>query len=240
MIEELRNEAPRARFILFADASLSHRMERAGEREELSKAKRRGDLHIAPAGTQADQFILRSAERCGGVVVSNDSFREFHEVYPWLLHRRRLLGAVHSEVPGWMFDWRILDRAARSRADSSERSLKGSRRKRLPREPIPPSGTVGGTSTYLTDITDIEHLWTADSRRGLYKKSDLEVVAECAGRDRRYWISSGLHCSTMDGKYLWRTIWVDGLYGELDDTLLVRLRYSGGDFRVAGLANGGG
>ena len=31
----------------------------------------------------------------------------------------------------------------------------------------------------------------------------------------------------MDGKYLWRTIWVDGLYGELDDTLLVRLRYSG-------------
>ena len=47
-----------------------------------------------PAGAvgRGDAFILKIADRIKGVVLSNDSFQEFHDEYPWLFDEGRLIG----------------------------------------------------------------------------------------------------------------------------------------------------
>ena len=43
-------------------------------------------------------FILRIAEKSGALVLSNDSFQEFHAERPWLFEPGRLIGG--KPVPG--------------------------------------------------------------------------------------------------------------------------------------------
>lgn len=59
--------------IMVADASLKHHIDDA---DELLAMARRGELEIAPAGTEADEYLAREARRSGAYVVSND--RTFH------------------------------------------------------------------------------------------------------------------------------------------------------------------
>jgi hypothetical protein len=41
-----------------------------------------------PAGTDADYWVLETAQRIDGLVVSNDRFQPYQDSYPWIEERR--------------------------------------------------------------------------------------------------------------------------------------------------------
>jgi Zc3h12a-like Ribonuclease NYN domain len=45
----------------------------------------------APARTRADDIILANADKCSAIVISNDRFREYASVYPWINQTDRVL-----------------------------------------------------------------------------------------------------------------------------------------------------
>ena len=59
--------------ILVADAALRHQIDDKAGYERLVDS---GELRQAPAGTDADYFILKFAHELGAMVVSNDRFRD--------------------------------------------------------------------------------------------------------------------------------------------------------------------
>ena len=61
-------------------------------------------------GQSADRFILKEARSNGAIVVSNDSFREWQEEFPWILESDRILGATKG-WSDWDFDYRTPRRA---------------------------------------------------------------------------------------------------------------------------------
>ena len=68
---------------------------------QLRGGRLNGEVVSPPAGAigRGDAFVLRIAERTGAVVLSNDSFQEFHGEHPWLFDDGRLIGG--KPVPGW-------------------------------------------------------------------------------------------------------------------------------------------
>ena len=76
-----------------------------------------GSLITPPAGTvgRGDAFILEIADRAGAVVVSNDSFQEFHGDYQWLFDDGRLIGGKPVPHVGWVFVERVPVRGPVSR-----------------------------------------------------------------------------------------------------------------------------
>lgn len=71
--------------IVIADASLRHRVDDPVQLEALID---RGRVHQVPAGTDADYFVLEFAEQYDALVVSNDTYRDRQERYPWIRRRR--------------------------------------------------------------------------------------------------------------------------------------------------------
>ncbi len=71
-----------------------------------------------PAGAvgRGDGFILRIAEKSGALVLSNDSFQEFHAERPWLFEPGRLIGGKPVPGVGWIFTPRTPVRGAKSRS----------------------------------------------------------------------------------------------------------------------------
>jgi hypothetical protein len=65
--------------VVLADAALRHQIDRPEEFEQLVEA---GTIRQAPAGTDADYFILAFARELGAGVVSNDRFRERLDAFP--------------------------------------------------------------------------------------------------------------------------------------------------------------
>lgn len=72
--------------IVVADAALRHQVDDADAYERLVAS---GVVHQAPAGTDADYFILNFARELEAVVVSNDRFRDRLKSFPEL--RRRIV-----------------------------------------------------------------------------------------------------------------------------------------------------
>jgi hypothetical protein len=109
-------EDPSAEIVVVVDASFSHRIE-ADERTQLEAAELHGEVVAPPAGAigRGDAFVLRIAERTGAVVLSNDSFQEFHEEHPWLFDEGRLVGGKPVPGVGWIFTPRRPVRGPRSR-----------------------------------------------------------------------------------------------------------------------------
>lgn len=110
--EELSLKFPDASIILVADASLPRLVEQDSEESDKALLKQmisNDHLTIVPPGTpgKADSFILRLADGSSGVVVSNDSYREFHNDYPWLFDEGRLLGHTYVPTVGWQFSLRF-------------------------------------------------------------------------------------------------------------------------------------
>jgi hypothetical protein len=62
-----------------------------------------------PAGAvgRGDAFILKIADRIDAVVLSNDSFQEFQDDYPWLFEVGRLIGGKPVRGVGWVFTARL-------------------------------------------------------------------------------------------------------------------------------------
>jgi Zc3h12a-like Ribonuclease NYN domain len=114
-------EDPGSRITVVVDASFEHRIDEA-EREMLREAMLNGEVVSPPAGAigRGDAFVLRIAERTGAVVLSNDSFQEFHGQHPWLFADGRLIGGKPVPGVGWIFTPRLPIRGPKSRAATAE------------------------------------------------------------------------------------------------------------------------
>lgn len=108
-------EYPAAEIIVVADASFEHRVA-ANERARFKESELAGEIVTPPAGAvgRGDAFILKIADRINGVVLSNDSFQEFHDEYPWLFEVGRLIGGKPVPGVGWVFTPRLPVRGAKS------------------------------------------------------------------------------------------------------------------------------
>ena len=102
------DENPNAEVIVVADASFEHRVA-PSERTHFKDAELAGEIVTPPAGAigRGDAFILKIADRIKGVVLSNDSFQEFHDEYPWLFDEGRLIGGKPVKGVGWVFTPRL-------------------------------------------------------------------------------------------------------------------------------------
>ena len=114
-------EDPEAQPVVVVDASFAHRIDPT-EREQLEQAELHGEVVSPPAGAigRGDAFVLRIAERTGAVVLSNDSFQEFHGEHPWLFDPGRLVGGKPVPGVGWIFTPRLPVRGAKSRKATKE------------------------------------------------------------------------------------------------------------------------
>lgn len=106
--------------IVVVDASFGHRIDES-ERVAFEEAVAHGEMVTPPAGAigRGDAFILRIAEKAGALVLSNDSFQEFHAERPWLFEPGRLIGGKPIPGVGWIFTPRTPVRGAVSRATTS-------------------------------------------------------------------------------------------------------------------------
>jgi hypothetical protein len=119
-------EDPKGRIIVVVDASFEHRIDES-ERELVREAMLNGEMVSPPAGAigRGDAFVLRIAERTGAIVLSNDSFQEFHGEHPWLFDEGRLIGGKPVPGVGWIFTPRLPVRGVKSRAATAEQKAKG-------------------------------------------------------------------------------------------------------------------
>jgi Zc3h12a-like Ribonuclease NYN domain/S1 RNA binding domain len=102
------------------DASFGHRID-PSEVADFEEAVLHGEMVTPPAGAvgRGDGFILRIAEKSGALVLSNDSFQEFHAERPWLFDEGRLIGGKPVPGIGWVFTPRTPVRGPKSRAVTS-------------------------------------------------------------------------------------------------------------------------
>jgi Zc3h12a-like Ribonuclease NYN domain len=118
-------EDPGSSIIVVVDATFEHRVSDA-EREEVRQAMLNGEVISPPAGAigRGDAFVLRIAERTDAIVLSNDSFQEFHGEHPWLFDDGRLIGGKPVPGVGWIFTPRLPIRGPKSRAATAEARAK--------------------------------------------------------------------------------------------------------------------
>ncbi len=81
--------------IVIVDAALRHQIDDAPAYEALQED---GRIRQAPAGTDADWFILSFASELDAMIVSNDRFREYREEFPDLRERQIRFMIVENEV----------------------------------------------------------------------------------------------------------------------------------------------
>lgn len=81
--------------IVVADAALRHQIDRAQEYEQRIDD---GEIRQAPAGTDADWFILSFARELDAYIVSNDRFRDRQEAFPDARERMIRYMIVEDEV----------------------------------------------------------------------------------------------------------------------------------------------
>lgn len=90
--------------IVVVDAALRHRIDRP---DDYEKGVEEGTIRQAPAGTDADYFILSFARELDAAVVSNDRFRDLQKSFPEATERVIRFMIVAGEV--------VLERRARPR-----------------------------------------------------------------------------------------------------------------------------
>jgi Zc3h12a-like Ribonuclease NYN domain len=106
---------------VIVDASFPNRID-PSERAAFEGALTAAELITPPAGVigRGDAFLLQIAERVHAVVLSNDSFQEFHGQYGWLFDQGRLIGGKPVPHVGWVFMERSPVRGPQSRRSMSE------------------------------------------------------------------------------------------------------------------------
>jgi hypothetical protein len=97
-------EHPDALITVVVDATFGHRID-PKEVAEFDAAVANNELVAPPAGAigRGDAFLLAVANRVGAIVLSNDSFQEFHGKYTWLFDEGRLVGGKPVPHVGWVF-----------------------------------------------------------------------------------------------------------------------------------------
>jgi hypothetical protein len=106
---------------VIVDASFPNRIDES-ERPAFEDAIDAGELISPPAGVigRGDAFVLQIADRADAVVLSNDSFQEFHGQYGWLFDQGRLVGGKPVPHVGWVFMERSPVRGPASRRSVSD------------------------------------------------------------------------------------------------------------------------
>ena len=115
-VRAYRDEWPDDDVLVVVDASFGYRIDES-ERRIFEEAEDAGEIVSPPAGAvgRGDGFLLRIADRTGAVVLSNDSFQEFHGDYRWLFDSGRLVGGKPVPGVGWIFTPRTPVRGPKSR-----------------------------------------------------------------------------------------------------------------------------
>src|ERR1700686_803039 len=110
------NEYPDTEVTVVVDATFGHRID-PSEVKEFEDAEANNELVSPPAGAhgRGDAFPLRIAGKIGAMVLSNDSFQEFHGEHEWLFDDGRLIGGKPVQGIGWIFTPRTPVRGAKSR-----------------------------------------------------------------------------------------------------------------------------
>ena len=125
-VDAVTKEFDPANVTVIVDATFGHRID-SSERDAYEEATSNGRIITPPAGVigRGDAFILEVADRADAIVLSNDSFQEFHGKFDWLFEEGRLLGGKHVPGVGWIF-------LARSpvRGPTSRRAVSDAKRKR--------------------------------------------------------------------------------------------------------------
>jgi len=114
-------EHPADRLTVVVDATFGHRID-ASERAEYEAAVLAGELVSPPAGAigRGDAFVLQIADKANAMILSNDSFQEFHGQYTWLFDEGRLIGGKPVPGLGWVFLLRTPVRGPASRRSVKE------------------------------------------------------------------------------------------------------------------------
>lgn len=131
-ITAYEEEHPGAEMIVVVDATFEHRIDGV-EVKRFKAAELRGEFVSPPAGAigRGDAFVLQIAKRANAVVLSNDSFQEFHGEHPWLFEEGRLIGGKPIPAVGWIFTPRNPVRGAKSRAATNAVAKKAGPVKKL-------------------------------------------------------------------------------------------------------------
>ena len=141
-VDAVAKEHPGATVTVIVDATFGHRID-ASERPAYEERIDRGEIITPPAGVigRGDAFILEVADRASAVILSNDSFQEFHGTYDWLFQEGRLLGGKHVPGVGWIFLPRSPVRGPTSRKAVSDAKRKRRGSKKAASKPAaPPAG----------------------------------------------------------------------------------------------------
>ncbi|MGD9793438.1 MAG: hypothetical protein AB7V43_08135 [Acidimicrobiia bacterium] len=111
-----RAEHPDHVLIVVADATFGHRID-PSEVGEFDAMVETGQIVCPPAGAvgRGDAFVLTIADKADALILSNDSFQEFHGTYPWLFDENRLMGGKPVPFIGWVFVYRTPVRGPLSR-----------------------------------------------------------------------------------------------------------------------------
>jgi hypothetical protein len=119
-------EHPGVLVTVVVDATFGHRID-PREVPEFDEAVANNELVAPPAGAigRGDAFVLAVANRVNAVVLSNDSFQEFHGTYAWLFDEGRLVGGKPVPHVGWVFVPRLPVRGAVSRSQPADAGSHG-------------------------------------------------------------------------------------------------------------------
>jgi hypothetical protein len=165
------------------DASFGHRID-PSEVPQFEEAIEHGEMVTPPAGAvgRGDGFILRIAEKSGALVLSNDSFQEFHAERPWLFEPGRLIGGKPVPGVGWVFTPRTPVRGPRSRSVTAQS-------KREAKAASGVNDTVDDEQTEATDGTAAEAPAPRRRRRSSKPETPTEpapVASDTADADDAY------------------------------------------------------
>ncbi|MBL8776131.1 MAG: hypothetical protein JNK12_09375 [Acidimicrobiales bacterium] len=118
-------EHPHDKLTVVVDATFGHRID-PSERALFDEAIANNEMVTPPAGAigRGDAFVLEIAERAGALILSNDSFQEFHGTHPWLFDEGRLIGGKPVPDVGWVFVSRSPVRGA-----TSQRAVRDARKR---------------------------------------------------------------------------------------------------------------
>ena len=81
--------------IIIIDASLRFDIDDPDQMETLIDDQ---EFRQVPAETDADFFVLETADRYGALVVSNDRFEPYRDRYPWIEERRVPVMIINGKV----------------------------------------------------------------------------------------------------------------------------------------------
>jgi hypothetical protein len=81
--------------VILADAALRHQIDEESAFEKMIES---GEIKQAPAGTDADYFILSFARELEATIVSNDRFKDRVEAFPEVRDRVIRYMIVNGEV----------------------------------------------------------------------------------------------------------------------------------------------